>query len=165
MKIGIISDTHGHLPQEIYHYFKNCDEIWHAGDIGTTEVAEKLSNFKPSQIVYGNIDNPTLRKLYPHTHTFERQGIRICLTHIAGSPPKYNPHTRKIIQAYNPHMLICGHTHILHIERDKQGLLYINPGAAGNYGIHQIQTIIRFDIINSKPANMEAIEIGKRNIS
>ena len=50
-KIGIISDTHSYWDDKYLHYFEPCDEIWHAGDIGSTEVADKLAAFRPLRAV------------------------------------------------------------------------------------------------------------------
>ncbi len=165
MKIGVLSDTHGFLPPQVFEHFNACDEIWHAGDIGSMDVAEKLAGFKPMKMVYGNIDGMALRQAYPHTHTFECNGLRVFMTHIAGQPPFYNSYVKKVIQKYKPHILVSGHTHILRVERDKKhGILYINPGAVGHYGIHLVQTMLRFAIIGGKPTNMEVIQIGKRRV-
>ena len=62
MKIGLISDTHGYLDERVFHHFKNCDEIWHAGDIGENDVLKRLQSFKPTQAVFGNIDSHQLQK-------------------------------------------------------------------------------------------------------
>ena len=163
MKIGLISDTHGYLDEKTFSYFKECDEIWHAGDFGTIEVAQKLAEFKPLVGVYGNIDNNTIRQEFPEQQNIEREGLHILMMHIGGSPPRYNPRSKKIIKTKMPDIFICGHSHILKVMNDQSmNLLYINPGAAGFQGFHKIRTLIRFDINNSKPQNMEVVELGKR---
>ena len=55
-KVGLLSDTHGYWDEKYLQYFEGCDEIWHAGDIGSLEVAQKLAAFRPFRAVYGNID-------------------------------------------------------------------------------------------------------------
>ena len=55
-RIGLLSDTHAYWDEKYLEYFESCDEIWHAGDIGSVEVAEKLAAFRPLRAVYGNID-------------------------------------------------------------------------------------------------------------
>ena len=163
MKIGIISDTHGHLDPKIMTYFKDVDEIWHAGDIGTMEVWEELSAFKPTIAVYGNIDGGILRKVCVEDALFSRNGVNIFMTHIASKPPKYNPRVLSIIQKFKPNLLVCGHSHILKVMPDKvNNLLFINPGAAGTHGFHKVKTLIRFEINAGKPQNMEVVELGKR---
>ena len=163
MRIGLLSDTHSYLDPKIFEYFADCDEVWHAGDIGGAEVADSLEAFKPFRAVYGNIDDKVLQARYPEDFWFFCEGVEIWMTHIAGSPPNYNPRVKKILKDKKPAVLICGHSHILRVKRDENyNMLYINPGAAGNHGFHSIKTIIRMEIAGGKIARMEAIELGKR---
>jgi putative phosphoesterase len=164
MKIGIISDTHGYLDPQVFQYFEACDEIWHAGDIGDMRVMEKLAAFKPLRAVHGNIDGPEIRRHYPQDQLFDCDGMRVWITHIAGLPPRYTPAILAKLQQTSFDLLVCGHSHILRVLRDKQHppLLYINPGAAGRHGIHHVRTILRLEIEAGKLANMEAIELGLR---
>ena len=60
-KVGLLSDTHGYWDEKYLQYFEDCDEIWHAGDIGSLEVAQKLAAFRPFRAVYGNIDGQEIR--------------------------------------------------------------------------------------------------------
>lgn len=163
-RIGLLSDTHGVLPKAVLTHFATCDEIWHAGDIGTLAVAGQLEKLKPFRAVHGNIDGHALRTRYPAALYFDCEGVTIYLTHIAGRPPVYNRHVQAALAQHKPQLLVCGHAHILRVERDSQhgGLLYVNPGAAGLYGIHKVQTLLRFTIANGKLKDMEAIEIGYR---
>ena len=164
MKIGLISDTHGFLDPRVFAYFKDCDEIWHAGDIGDTTLAEALENFKPLRAVYGNIDDKELQQRYPGDLLFRCEEVLVLMTHIGGIPPRYNPRVLKLLKLHTPQLFICGHSHILRVRRDPDhlNLLYVNPGAAGNQGFHAIKTIIRFEIAGHEIKNMEAIEMGKR---
>ncbi len=164
MKIGLISDTHGYLDEQVFEYFKDCDEIWHGGDIGTLEVAQKLEAFKPMVAVFGNIDGPEIRHLYPEDQVFERAGKTIWITHIGGFPPKYNRRTLKQIDSIKPYIFITGHSHIVKAMSDKQRLplLHLNPGAAGMQGFHKMRTIMRFDLGESGVKNLQLIELGKR---
>ncbi|WP_258105589.1 metallophosphoesterase [Marinoscillum sp. MHG1-6] len=163
MKIGLISDTHYHLEESVFEYFKNCDEIWHAGDIGGMEVLQKLESFKPTVAVWGNIDDHQVRAATSEGHVFEREGVRVLMTHIAGRPPKYNKQVHQHILRYKPRILVCGHSHILKVQPDKaNNLIYINPGAAGIHGFHKVKTIMRFDLKAGKIENMEVIELGLR---
>ncbi|MDA9267195.1 metallophosphatase family protein [Salibacteraceae bacterium] len=164
MKIGLISDTHGYMDDRIAHHLEYCDEIWHAGDIGKSSVIEQLESLAPVKAVYGNIDGTDVRKMTPELLIEERQGLKIAMIHIAGSFGKYNTQTKEIIQAHNPGLLICGHSHILKIKFDSDNkLLYLNPGAAGRSGFHHIRTLCRFDIVEGEIQNMEAIELGSRS--
>ncbi len=164
MKIGLLSDTHSYLDPKVFDYFKDCDEIWHAGDFGDKSLVAELEKFKPLRGVYGNIDDKELQHKFPEDIWFTCEGIIIWITHIGGSPPNYNPRIKKILNEKTPDVMICGHSHILRIKRDPNfnNMLYINPGAAGNHGFHHIKTLVRFDITNGKIENMEVIELGKR---
>ncbi len=163
MRIGVLSDTHGWLDKRILHFFKDCDEIWHAGDVGSVEVINTLSTFKPTIGVYGNIDNQHVRRLFPEFQHIQRAGLYILITHIAGTPPKYNSVIYNKLKEFSPNLLVCGHSHILKVMPDKQNqLTYLNPGAAGRHGFHKIRTIIRFEINAGQLQNMEVIELGKR---
>jgi putative phosphoesterase len=163
MKIGLLSDTHGYLDPKILSYFKDCDEIWHAGDIGDGSVANELEKSKPFRAVYGNIDDKDMQFRYPEDLWFTCEGLTIWMTHIGGAPPNYNPRIKKVFKEKTPDIFICGHSHILRVKKDPNyNLLYINPGAAGNQGFHPIKTIIRFEIIEKEIKKLEVIELGKR---
>lgn len=162
MKIGLISDTHGHLEESVFHHFAACDEVWHAGDIGTFELLQKLEAFKPTKAVYGNIDGGMLRTL-PETLLMQRNGVKVLMTHIAGKPPRYTKEFLPIIKREQPQLVICGHSHILQVLPDKvHNLIYMNPGAAGIHGFHKMKTLLRFDLQDGKIKNVEAIELGLR---
>ncbi|MDF7820442.1 metallophosphoesterase family protein [Runella sp. MFBS21] len=162
--IGLLSDTHYYLDEAIFDYFKNCDEIWHAGDVGNVEILEKLAKFKPLRAVYGNIDAKEVRWQAPEHQRFELEGFRIWMTHIGGAPPKYNPQVRPELKSQTPDIFVCGHSHILRVMRDPQlhNMLYLNPGAAGREGFHKIRTVLRFSLDQRKISNLEVIELGKR---
>ncbi len=162
-RIGLLSDTHGFLDEAVYRYFEECDEVWHAGDIGTFEVSDKLSAFKPYKAVYGNIDGTELRKMHPAVLNFKCEQTDVLIIHIGGSPGKYAPEARKEIIDAKPKLFICGHSHILKVMFDKNyNLLHMNPGAAGNHGFHKVKTLLRFTIEGTQIKDLEAIEIGKR---
>lgn len=164
MKIGLLSDTHSYLDTKIISYFNGCDEIWHAGDIGNKAVADELEKIKPVRAVFGNIDDPVMQARYPEDLWFDCEGLSVWITHIGGAPPNYNPRIKKILKERIPDIFICGHSHILRIKNDAayKNMLYINPGAAGNHGFHNIKTIVRFEVIGKEIKNLEVIELGKR---
>lgn len=163
MKIGLLSDTHGHLDPKVFEYFEDCDEVWHAGDIGTG-VLEQLVDFKPTRAVYGNIDGQDIRIVCPEHAKFRCEGLKVWITHIGGSPPGYNAKIKQQLWKAMPDLFICGHSHILKIMRDPKlnNLLYINPGAAGISGFHKVKTLVRFEVIEKEVKNMQVIELGKR---
>jgi putative phosphoesterase len=162
VKIGLLSDTHGYLDDAVFKHFENCDEIWHAGDFGTIELADKLAAFKPLRGVYGNIDGKELRLDYPEHLRFKCEEVDVWMTHIGGYPGKYNPSIRQEIYTNPPKLFICGHSHILKVIYDKKiSCLHLNPGAAGKQGWHKLRTMLRFCISEEKIHTLEAIELQK----
>ena len=162
MKIGLMSDTHGFLDARVLEYFKEVDEIWHAGDIGNYDrVAVQLEKFKPLRAVYGNIDDALMRRTYPENLHFESDCVKIFMTHIGGYPGKFPARIREAILLHKPDIFICGHSHILRVMFDKTlNVLCMNPGACGNQGIHKIKTLLRFETANGKLDNLEVIELA-----
>lgn len=163
-RIGLLSDTHGYLDPAIFSHFSLCDEIWHAGDVGSTEIIEKLRDFKPLRVVYGNIDARDVQQMSEEHSNFELEGFNVWMTHIGGAPPRYNPQVMPKLRSDTPDIFVCGHSHILRVIRDKElkNMLYINPGAAGKEGFHKFRTILRFNLHDGLISQMEAIELGKR---
>lgn len=162
-KIGLISDTHGFLDPAVFKHFEHCDEVWHAGDFGTTELAEELKAFKPLRGVYGNIDGADLRYEFPEVLKFTCEQVPVLMIHIGGYPGKYTPLTRHEMVSFKPKLFISGHSHILKvIFDDKQKCLHMNPGAAGKSGWHKVRTIIRFVVDGDRMSNCEVIELAPR---
>lgn len=163
-RIGLLSDTHSTLDPSVFEHFKDCDEIWHGGDIGEPGVINALEAFKPVRAVFGNIDDLALQHRFPEDLRFECEGFDIWMTHIGGAPPNYNPRVKKKLKEKTPDIFICGHSHILRVKRDPawNNMLYLNPGAAGNHGFHHMKTLVRFTLKSKEILNMEVIELGKR---
>lgn len=164
MQIGLLSDTHSYLDPKVLEHFRNCDEIWHAGDIGDAQVTDQLMRAKPLKAVYGNIDSMEQRSAWPEDLCWTVEGVRVLMTHIGGTPPRYNPRVRKLLDELTPQLFICGHSHVLKIGRDAthNNMLFVNPGAAGNHGFHAMKTLVRFRILSGEIREMEVIELGKR---
>jgi uncharacterized protein len=167
-RIGLISDTHNYLDEAVFKHFEQCDEIWHAGDFGSVEIAERIERGQAGRQtafkgVYGNIDGQDIRSIYPEQLVFMCEEVKVMMRHIGGSPPRYNPETRKELLQHKPQLFICGHSHILKIMfDDKLQCLHMNPGAAGKHGWHKIRTIVRFTIDGKNIKNCEVIELGAR---
>ncbi len=163
MKVGLLSDTHGWIHPRLYDHFASCDELWHAGDIGSLETAEALAAFRPLRAVYGNIDGDKVRRLYREDLKFQAGELNVWLTHIGGSPGNYDRRVKSALYDDPPDIFICGHSHIAKIMYDKKAnFLYINPGAAGYSGFHKFMTLVRFSIDGSEIHDMELIELGER---
>lgn len=162
-RIGLLSDTHAYLSPKIYDYFSSCDEIWHAGDIGSIELVDHLRKFKPLRAVYGNIDGYDIRLMFSQHNRFMCEGVDVWMTHIGGYPGRYAREIIPLIYKNPPRLFISGHSHILKVQYDKKlNLLHINPGAAGLYGFHQVSTLVRFEIDGEKIQQLEVIEIRER---
>lgn len=162
-RILLLSDTHGYLDDRIRSHAMMADELWHAGDIGNIDLSDELKKIKPFRAVYGNIDDHQIRSEFPEHVLFDCEGLTVLMIHIAGTPPKYNPQVKQLLHTNKPELLICGHSHILKVIRDKENnLLFMNPGAAGVHGFHRMRTMLRFIITSGKIDNVEVIELGLR---
>lgn len=160
-KIGLLSDTHGYWDDKYLQYFEPCDEIWHAGDIGSLELLERLAAFRKLRAVYGNIDGQDIRRLCPQTLRFTVEGAEVLMKHIGGYPGKYDPSVRGTLLVHPPKLFVSGHSHILKVQYDKTlGMLHINPGAAGIYGFHKVRTLVRFVVDGSTFKDLEVIELA-----
>ena len=161
--IGIISDTHNFFDDKLRVFLAPCDEIWHAGDIGSPELADAIAAYRPLRAVYGNVDGGATRVAWPRWQSFECEGVRVAMTHIGGYPGRWETETLARIAAERPGLVVCGHSHILKVIYDKRhDLLHINPGAAGLSGFHRVRTAVRLRIDNGRLGNLEVGEWGLR---
>ena len=162
-RIGLLSDTHGYLDEAVFQHFSNCDEIWHGGDFGAGDIANRLRDTKELKGVYGNIDGSDIRTEFPEQLVFMCEEVKVMMRHIGGYPPRYNPETKKELLIHQPELFISGHSHILKVMfDDKLQCLHMNPGAAGKQGWHKMRTIIRFAIDGKEMKDCEVIELGSR---
>lgn len=162
-KILLISDTHGHMDNQILKYIAQADEIWHAGDIGDLNVTDTIKKHKPLRAVYGNIDNEKARLEFPENNRFLCENVDVLITHIGGYPGKYDRRIKDELLRNPPKLFICGHSHILKVMWDKKlNLLHMNPGAVGKYGFHAVRTMLRFVIDGDQIRDLEIIELDKR---
>ncbi|SEB01689.1 hypothetical protein SAMN05660909_04739 [Chitinophaga terrae (ex Kim and Jung 2007)] len=159
-KIGLMSDTHNYLHPQVFKYFEDVDEIWHAGDIGNAGLADQLEAFKPFRAVYGNIDGADIRIRYPEVLRFTVEDVPVLMIHIGGYPGKYAPGVKAMIQQQPPKLFISGHSHILKVIPDPAlHLLHMNPGACGQQGWHKVKTLLRFRIDAGNIQELEVIEL------
>lgn len=164
-RIGLLSDTHGYFDERYLQHFDRCDEIWHCGDIGSDDVAERLAAFRPLRAVYGNIDGGAVRYNYSEFLAFRCESVNVLMTHIGGYPGRYSPQAYHKIMADRPNLFVCGHSHILKVQYDKSlQMLTMNPGAAGIYGFHQVRTLLRFEIDGADIRNLEVVEMPKHTV-
>lgn len=164
-RIGLLSDTHGFLPERLFHFFENVDEIWHAGDLGTIELADKLAEFKTFRAVYGNIDGQEIRVVHPMHQRFKCEEVDVWMTHIGGYPGRYERYVKPEIYRNPPNLFISGHSHILKVIYDKKlNFLHMNPGAAGYKGFHKKCTALRFVIEGKNIRNLEVWEMDRNEV-
>lgn len=157
--IGLLSDTHCHYDNKIASFFKETDEVWHAGDFGNAEVSDLISSQKKLRGVYGNCDGTEIRQIHPYIQLFTMEGLKFLMIHIGGYPGRYDYRALQLITAHRPDVFICGHSHILKIINDKtNNLICINPGAAGFQGFHKVRTALRFRVSNGALHDMEVAE-------
>ena len=161
-KILLLSDTHGYIGDEILKHVYNCDEVWHAGDIGDLKVTDTLKSLKPLRAVYGNIDDAKARLEFPLNQNFLIEGLSVWITHIGGYPNRYSKKVIKKIEVDSPDLFISGHSHILKVMKDKKlNLLHMNPGAIGIHGFHKVRTMLRFEISKGNINNLDVIEFKR----
>ncbi|HTM66468.1 MAG TPA: metallophosphoesterase family protein [Flavipsychrobacter sp.] len=162
-RVGLISDTHGFLDDAVFAHFKDCDEVWHAGDFGSLDLVKSLRDFKLLRGVYGNIDGTEIRAEFPEVLNFECERVKVIMKHIGGYPGRYAPSVKQELLEQRPQLFISGHSHILKIIFDEKiHCLHMNPGAAGKQGWHKVRTLIRFEVNGDKMQNCEVIELGKK---
>jgi hypothetical protein len=163
LRIGLLSDTHGFLDEAVFRHFAECDEVWHAGDFGSSGVLDSLRAFKPLRAVYGNVDGAELRADLPADISWECEGVGVYMTHIGGYPGNYDRKAAKELGRLRPGLFLCGHSHILKVMRDPAlGLIHMNPGACGRQGWHLVRTLLRFTAEAGRISGVEAIELGPR---
>lgn len=164
-RIGLISDTHSYLDPQLKDFFNDCDEIWHLGDVGNVAIIDELNKWKETKGVYGNIDNKEVRAIYPEVLIIEIHNFKFLLIHIAGQFGRYNYKVQEYLKEHSDiQSIICGHSHILKVQFDeKNQVLYINPGAAGKHGFHQMRTAMKFEVYDGSIHQLQIIELGKRS--
>lgn len=166
MRIGILSDTHSCWDERYAIHFADCDEVWHAGDLGDISILTHLEEIVPTvRAVAGNIDGTDVRRRCPEVMIFDADGVRVWLTHIAGYPGKYAPGVKKLLKEERINLMVCGHSHILKVMPDAElGLLHINPGAAGHHGWQKVRTLVKLTIDNGVMKELDVIELGKEKL-
>lgn len=162
-KIGIISDTHSYIDEKLFEFFKNCDEVWHAGDIGNIDAFNLMNSKFNLRAVYGNIDGGELRLVCKSNLFFQVEEVKVLMTHIGGYPKRYDSRALKMIKELQPDLFVCGHSHILKVMYDKDfNMMCINPGAIGKSGFHVVRTAIRFEINKKDLQNLEVLELQRK---
>ena len=161
-KIILLSDSHHSLDERIFPHLKECDEIWHAGDIGDLKITDELKKYAPLRAVWGNIDSQKVRKEFRETTYFKCEELKVMMTHIGGYPGRYEKGVKEILEYKKPNLFISGHSHILKVMHDKKlDILHMNPGAIGNYGWHKVKTILAFNVEGKDIKDLRVIEFPR----
>ncbi len=128
-KIGIISDTHGNLPSEIFEIFDDVDEIWHAGDVGNLNLIYDLETIAPVECVQGNVDGFPICYKYPEQKIINIGNLRFLLIH------RFFDQSGRIFPSMKDHLkgnfdaIIYGHTHTPNLQNGHDNTLFFNPGS------------------------------------
>ncbi|MDE6106548.1 MAG: metallophosphatase family protein [Bacteroidales bacterium] len=161
-RVGVISDTHGSVSAEVQAFLQACDEVWHAGDVGNEPTLDAWMRFKPLTAVYGNIDDWRVRARLSEVAVFQCEDCKVMMTHIGGYPAHYAPGIAARLRQEKPDIFVAGHSHILKVMRDDtHGLMYFNPGAAGDSGFHKLKTALRFKIDGKRLYDLEVFEMPR----
>lgn len=163
MLVGILSDTHGYYHPALDEVLAGVDLILHAGDVGDPLILDRLAMHAPVKAVWGNIDAwETRARSTEHVH-LTAGGLKFRMTHIAGHPGRWQRGMREALKANPPHVFVCGHSHILRVERVPAlgNMLFINPGAAGRVGLHREKTCIRLHIQGEKAVAVDVVSLDK----
>ncbi|MBR5899746.1 MAG: metallophosphoesterase family protein [Muribaculaceae bacterium] len=166
-RIGILSDTHSCWDDRYAVHFADCDEIWHAGDVGDISIITRLEEIAPVvRAVAGNIDHGDVRRRCNEVEEFEVEGIKVWMTHIGGYPGRYAVGVRPILRTHNINLMVTGHSHILKVMWDREhDVLHINPGAAGYHGWQKERTLVKLTIDGNNMKDLEVIELAKNTNS
>lgn len=161
MVVGVISDTHGFFHPAIPEAFSGVDMILHAGDVGPIAVMDELEAIAPVRAVFGNVDGPEVRGRFPETDRFQLEGVLFMMHHIGGHPNHWGRGVGTMLRAERPDVFVCGHSHILRIERVPElgRMLYLNPGAAGQQGPHQVKTCVRLVVEDGGTKQAEVVHL------
>lgn len=159
--LGILSDTHGFFHSALVDDLEGVDLILHAGDVGDLGILDGLGAVASVRAVWGNVDGPDVRRRLSEHERFAVDGLDVWMTHIAGRPGRWQQEMGERLDADPPDVLVCGHSHILRVERVEHlgGMLYVNPGAAGKQGFHQRKTCLRLTIQEGCPTELEVIHL------
>ena len=147
-KIGVISDTHGLLREEIKGYLNGCDMIFHAGDVNKISIINELNNIAITHVVRGNADKEWANEL-PITNVIEDIGIKVFMIH-------NKKHIDMDLTPYD--LIIYGHSH-KYEEKVIDGKTWLNPGSCGPRRFNLPITMAMLYVEDDGSFNIERIDI------
>ncbi len=137
MRIGVISDTHDVLRQEVIDILNTCDMIMHAGDICKENILTELKQIKPVLVVRGNNDKEWAMQI-PKVLQGEIDGVRYVMVHDRKDIPN---------ELTDINLVIFGHSH-KYYEEYCDGVYYVNPGSCGKRRFTLPLTMVIIEIVN-----------------
>jgi len=148
MKLGIISDTHGHLDPKIFKLFAGVDHILHAGDIGYASIILELEEIAPVTAVYGNTD---VDLPFKETEIIQVERQKFLVHHIV-DPRSPGDRVRERIARARPTVVVFGHTH-KRFSETLGGILFFNPGYSGKpkHGTERSVALLHLDGKEMRP--------------
>jgi hypothetical protein len=161
--LGILADTHGYFHPDLPDELEGVDHILHAGDVGDPAILDGLEAVAPVTAVFGNIDGTDIRRRTAEHQRLSIDGVDLWMTHIAGRPGAWQQGMGKKLRADPPDVFVCGHSHILRVERveEMDDMLFVNPGACGRQGFHRKKTCLRLTIEDGIPRTMDVIHLDE----
>ena len=159
--LGILSDTHGYFHPNLPDDLAGVDRILHAGDVGDLAILDGLEAGAPVTAVWGNIDDASIRQRLAEHQRLTVEGLDVWMTHIAGHPDRWQNDMGAPLAADPPDVLVCGHSHILRVERVAAlgDMLYVNPGAAGKQGFHQQKTCLHLTVEDGRATEAAVVHL------
>lgn len=156
-RVAVISDTHGLLRPEVLPFLEASEAIVHAGDIGRPEILEALSAFAPVHAVRGNNDKGPWAEALPEARSLRVEGILIQVLHDIGDLDQHR-------RTPAPRVVVTGHSHRPSV-REKDGVLYLNPGSAGprrfKLPVTMAELLITGDAVHARILDIEPREALK----
>ena len=137
MRLGVISDTHGHFDPRVAEIFAGVDHILHAGDVGSLEVLSELRLLAPVTAVLGNVDYWEMGLRL--TECVELGGRKFLLHHIV-NPRQLGDELKARLAEHQPDTVVFGHSHVA-FQQTLDGVLFLNPGYAGKPRFNQPRSV------------------------
>jgi len=155
MRIGLISDTHGHLDPAVAGIFEGVGHILHAGDIGGRPVIHQLERVAPVTAVLGNND---WESDWRTTEVVELEGFAILIHHIV-TPGHPTPELARALERHRPRVVVYGHTHQA-ASRDLDSVLYVNPGYSGKPRFNAPRSVAIMDLEPGRAPSIRMVPLA-----
>jgi putative phosphoesterase len=152
--VGLISDTHGLIRPGVHGALTGVELILHAGDVGGAAILDELRLIAPVRAVFGNTDPPDHAELSTEL-SVQVNGLRV---HVSHGHEVGSPTPEKLAARYDADVIVYGHTH-RPLVTHKDGMLFVNPGAAGPKRFNISPSVARLTIVDGR-AEVEIVDIS-----